>query len=786
MAPHTLNLFFTRLQTRFQAWKRARIALLFIAACALSTGAWCQFGTPKSGLLGGSGSSGGSGGGSAVVQTEQLRAELVAHAPQGIDPGKTVWLGLRLQHQPHWHTYWKNPGDSGLPTQLQWTLPAGITAGEIAWPVPQKIRIGSLANFGYEGAVLLPVPLTISPAFRPSALQSTLDVTLHAQWLVCQQTCVPQEGDFALRVPLRSSTALEGAAFDAALQAQPRALPSATAQATVEGHTLTLTVRGLPAAWQGQALALLPEEAALVESSASPGGPSDTGPQAPHAWEGAVWRAALPLSAQRSSSFTQAAWVLRYGTESVRVESPISGTWPAVQTTGVSPALQAALDANAQAAATSSPPPPKGREGGLGMQLLGALGLALLGGLVLNLMPCVFPVLAIKVLGVVQHGGRTARLHGLAYGAGVVLSFLALGGLLLALRAGGEQLGWGFQLQSPLVVAALALLFTLLGLNLMGLLELGSLLPSRWASLQLRHPLADAALTGVLAVAIASPCTAPFMGAALGYAIALPAAAALAVFAALGVGLALPYVLLTWFPAALRWLPRPGAWMDTLRRAMAFPMWATVVWLVWVLGHLQGMDGAATLLALLLCVAMLAWGLQLQGRSRMVIAIISIAAGAVIMGASGQNITQAPSAEALGGNTTKAITSATTSSATGTSVGTVTTPTAWQAWSPERVQAALAAGQPVFVDFTAAWCITCQVNKKTTLSQPALLADMAAKRVALLRADWTRRDPTITQALTQLGRSGVPVYVLYAPGKAPVVLTELLSVQEVQAALQTL
>jgi thiol:disulfide interchange protein DsbD len=396
---------------------------------------------------------------------------------------------------------------------------------------------------------------------------------------------------------------------------------------------------------------------------------------------------------------------------------------------------------------------------------------ALLGGLILNLMPCVFPVLALKVLGFAGQSAQPRgqqRVQGLAYTAGVVLSFMALGGLLLALRAGGEQLGWGFQLQSPAVIVGLALLFTLLAMNLAGWLHIGSVVPDRLAGLQLRHPVAEAFLSGVLAVAIASPCTAPFMGASLGYAITLPGAQSLVLFAALGFGMALPYLLASWWPAVGRMLPRPGAWMETFKHFLAFPMAATVVWLVWVLGHLAGVDGAASLLLLLLSVGLGVWALRQTGRSKAIFTIISIAACALSISATWQ----------FGLKTAEEPTVRTT--------GATPAGAHWQPWSDAAVQAALQQGKPVFVDFTAAWCITCQVNKKTTLGQADVEAAFAAKQVTLLRADWTRRDPAITRALEQLGRSGVPVYVLYAPGRSPQVLTELLTPGEVLGTLATL
>ena len=732
------------------------IALFLIAAYALSTGALAQIST-KAGKSG-----------SAVVQTEQVRTELLAHAPDGVDPGKSVWVGLQLTHQPHWHTYWKNAGDSGLPTQLQWTLPEGITAGDIAWPAPQKIAIGSLANYGYEGTVLLPVPLTIAPGFKPAGLSGNVDIQLFASWLVCRTECVPQEGHFVLSIPARSSSALHGADFDAARTAQPQAF-AGPASAAVAPEGLTFTVRGLPAAWVGKPLNLFPETSEIIETAASPSAVASAGMGATQSWSGNVWSARVPLSALRSEGPATLPLVLTQGNQALRTVAKVEGSWPAVAhmpVAGVSPALQAALDANAKT------PVAPAADTGLGTWTLALLA-ALVGGLILNLMPCVFPVLAIKVLSFAQQGGEHRNAHraqGLAYTAGVVLSFMALGGLMLALRAGGEQLGWGFQLQSPPVLVALAVLFTLLGLNLMGLLEVGNLLPSRLASLQLRHPLGDAFLTGVLAVAIASPCTAPFMGASLGYAIALPAAQALGIFAALGLGLALPYLAASWVPAVVGWLPKPGAWMNTLRNFMAFPMWATVVWLVWVLGHLTGVDGAASLLALLLGLGLVAWTLQIPGRIGRRIAIISIAAYAILTGAIGQNTLKMEDLQV-----------AATGKAAATQRG-----ADWQVWAPGRVETELAAGKPVFVDFTAAWCITCQVNKKTTLTNAAVQERFAAKGVTLLRADWTRRDPAITVALQELGRSGVPVYVLHQSGKPPMVFSEILSPATLNTALDQL
>jgi thiol:disulfide interchange protein len=379
------------------------------------------------------------------------------------------------------------------------------------------------------------------------------------------------------------------------------------------------------------------------------------------------------------------------GKEAYRAQAAVVGDWPQVAAPAqVSPELAAALKANA--ASQRAPVDASGAAlngiGGQALGLLPALLLALLGGLILNLMPCVFPVLAIKVMGFARHAGdrRAHRASGIAYTVGVVLSFVALGALMLALRASGEALGWGFQLQSPAVVAVLAGLFTLIGLNLLGVFEFANVLPSSVATLQAKNPQVDALLSGVLAVAIASPCTAPFMGASLGFALGLPAWQALAVFAFLGIGMALPYLAASLIPSVARVLPRPGAWMDVFRKFMAFPMFATVAWLVWVLGQQSGIDGAAALLALLVALSMVVWALSLQGRARTVVATLSVAVYVLLYGTIGSNVTQnlpdnAPQAAAG---------------------------SAWQAWEPGKVEQLLAKGQPVFVDFTAAWCVTAQ------------------------------------------------------------------------------
>ena len=674
----------------------------------------------------------------AVVTTPQVRAELVAHAPDGVAPGKPLWLGLAITHQPHWHTYWKNPGDSGLPTTFEWSLPAGVTAGPIEWPTPKKLPIGPLMNFGYEDTVLLPVAVTVPAGFAGNQL----DVKLKADWLVCKDVCIPEGGEFTLSVPANAATAGQSALFQAAQAAKPQPVAGAQASAAVEGNELVVKVAGLPAAWQGKAIGFFPETGGVINNAAQP----------KTAWDAGAWTARVPLDPQRSESPTAMPAVLTMAgaPAGLQVDVKLTTPWPAV-------------------AAQPAPLPDLGTAPApaADMSLWLAIALALAGGALLNLMHCVFPVLSLKVLGFASHAQERGKLlaGGLAYTAGVVLSFVALAGLLLALRAGGEQLGWGFQLQQPAVVAALAILFTLIGLNLAGVFELGSVLPSSWAAARARHPVADAFLTGVLAVAVASPCTAPFMGASLGAAVTLPPVQALAVLAALGLGMALPYLAASAWPRVAAWMPRPGVWMAHFKVLMAFPMFATVVWLVWVLGQQSGIDGAATLLATLVAVAFAAWALGSQAlgaKARWGFGAVALVLLAVAFTWALPTWREAQAAP---------------SKAEGD----------WEPWSREGAQQLVAEGRPVFVDFTAAWCVTCQVNKRTTLARAEVLADFQQRNVALLRADWTRRDAAITAELARLGRSGVPVYVLYAPGaSSPVVLSEILSVAEVREMLSRL
>ena len=641
-----------------------------------------------------------------VVSTGQVQATLQVYAPKGLVAGETFWLGLQIQHQPQWHTYWRNPGDSGLATELQWQLPEGLTPGNLIWPAPQKIPVGSMANYGYEGSVLLVTPVQVGPKFKVSASETDITVQLRASWLVCKQECIPQEGEFLVRVPVKGSTVMASEAFQAALSNQAQPLKgNHSAVIAEDGRTLTLKIDALPPELSAGAWTIYPQTANVMRNSAAPSIQANS--------------ITLPISSERMDSPQRMVWLLVQGTASAPtgkqwvLESPVQGKW---QEWSEAPAAYNAsqFQLSSVPAAISAAP--------WATWILAVLG-AFLGGMLLNFMPCVFPVLAIKLLGITQHSGnqRTMRLSAWAFSLGVLISFLLLGGLMLAFRAAGAQMGWGFQLQSPWVVSALAFLFVIMGLNLSGLFQFGHFVPSSVASFQFANPATNSLWSGVFAVVIASPCTAPFMGASLGLAIGFPAWQALPIFGAMGLGMALPFLLVSISSAWLKFLPKPGAWMNTFRHVMAVPMYATAIWLVWVLGLQTG------------------WWENAQ--------------------------TQAPSAASA-------------------SQGDASRPAiVWEAWSEDKVSAARKEGRPVFIDFTAAWCVTCQFNKKTTFADGRLLQDFAQKNVLLLRADWTRYDPAITKALNQLGRNGLPVYAWYAPGQEVLILSELPSVQEVQNAL---
>ncbi|EWS54849.1 MULTISPECIES: thioredoxin family protein [unclassified Methylibium] len=699
----------------------------------------------------------------AAVRTDHVTAELVAERG-AVAAGQTLRIGLKLQHIPHWHTYWRNPGDSGLPTTLSWTLPPGSRMGEIEWPAPERLPIGPLVNYGYEGEVLLPLQYTAPPDARPG---DTLRLQAQARWLVCNDVCIPEQATLDLRLPVAEAAAADNAApaahaalFAQAAAAQAGPLSAWTAEVQQAGRDLLLTLEpaggDLPA--DAPEVHVFPYAEQLLEpaSHALYRGPRGYALKL-KLLEGATVPARLDgIAVAQADPGASGTAVWGGPQRSVEFSAPLR------------PVATITVPAGARAAAEDRGP--ASLRGSAPVGLLAALGLAFLGGMLLNLMPCVFPVLSIKLLGLARQEGdaRRLRMHALAYGVGVVCSFVALAAALLALRAAGSAVGWGFQLQEPGVVFALALLFFVLGLNLAGQFEFGLLMPQGLAQWRAQRPAVDAFGSGVLAVVAASPCTAPFMGAALGYAIAQPPAQALGVFAALGLGMAWPYVLLVLRPGWRARLPRPGPWMLRLKQGLAFPMFATVVWLLWVLGQQAGIDGSTRALVALVG---LAFGLWLASVWRGVAARAGVTVLLVAVLAWGWPVSERAASPQAGNGT----------------ASTAGSPhAAWQAYDEAAIDAHLAQGRAVFVDFTAAWCVSCQVNKRLVLHTDETLQAFTRSNVALMRADWTHRDERITAALGRLGRNGVPVYVLMRPGREPLLLPEILTGGLVREALSTL
>lgn len=714
-------------------------------------------------------------------RVDAVEVELVADRA-AVVPGGRFDLALRIRHDPHWHTYWRNPGDSGLATRVEPAGPSGTRFGPIRWPAPGRLWVGPLANYGYEGEVVLPwsVEVPVGLAGPRARFEAS------ASWLVCKDVCIPGEARIALELPVAAAGAEPARSAAAPLfDAAARRTPDASSPFAAAAHR---------------------DGAALSLSFATPAGVADLARAEFFPYDEGVVSAPAPQSLSRTAQ----GW---------RLDLALAdGATVPERVTGLLVADERAIELHAALAAAPAPPgtpvsvaaQPAGQSkpgGGLlverpsgtavgvpagqGVESAGtgsapavdaSLGLALLlgaiGGAILNLMPCVFPVIGLKVLGFAEAAtdgrgaARAMRIGAGAFAAGVLASFWLLAALMLALRAAGESVGWGFQLQSPGFVAAMALLFVAVGLNFSGVFEFGIAM-TRLGGVGGASPW-GAFGAGVLAVLVATPCTAPFMGSALGFTLSQPPAWTLAVFTAIGLGMALPYLLLGLFPGWVRRLPRPGRWMQTLRQGLAFPMYATAAWLAWVLVQQAGADALLRLLfaAVALGAAAWAWGRWAHGQPRRV----GLAAAVVITAALAIGTLLAPVLDATPGEGPVESAAAPRDAGAGF---------AWEPWSERRIDAALAEGRPVFVDFTAAWCVSCQANKKLVLERDAVVDAMRARGVVALRADWTQRDPAITAALARHGRNGVPLYLVYRAGsREPAVLPELLTVGTVLDALR--
>ncbi|MDX9857460.1 MAG: protein-disulfide reductase DsbD family protein [candidate division Zixibacteria bacterium] len=670
------------------------------------------------------------------IRVGHVRAELISET-ESIQPGRPFWTGLRLVMDEHWHVYWRNPGDAGLPPTISWNLPDGFVSGPIQWPYPERFETGPLTSYGYHGEILLPVLIT-----PPADLQAGREVTLRAtvDWLVCREACIPGGAELSLTIPVDRQTphvnASVAESFNHTRALLPVDLPDWGISGTVDDSLITISLR--PPQWYNDSLAdvyFYPFEKGIIYNAGQ-----QVLRRTSTNYELSVPRFRNSTSAPERITgilFTESGWRGSGSEKAIIVDSPV----------GSPPATAAA----------------KSESGGVWR----ALVFAFLGGIILNLMPCVLPVLSLKVLGFVNKAGNSTRSafgHGLVFSAGVLVSFWILAGALLILRAGGENLGWGFQLQSPVFLVVLSSFIFLFALSLLGVFEIGTSLTSV-ATVGKSGGWTGSFLNGVTATVVATPCTAPFMGSALGFSLSQPGWVAMLVFTALAVGMASPYLILSASPRLLKFLPRPGRWMETFKQVMGFVLLATVIWLVWVLGLQAGANATAVLMLALLLIGVGGW---VFGRW-----------GTIAVPMPRRGVAYLSSALLLVGGLAVGLTGVSRFAVTPSRSQLVEMGEdfVWEPYTPERYRQAVESGTPVFIDFTAAWCLSCQVNEKVALDVEEVQRTFAEKGVVTLKADWTSRDDSITQALARYGRNSVPLYVLYeGNGKTePRILPEIIT-----------
>jgi len=662
------------------------------------------------------------------VDTGKVVASLVS-SHDSVQPGQDVYIALRTVLDEGWHTYWRNPGDSGEPVQISWQLPEGVTAGEINWPLPRPIPTGPIVNYGFEGTPLFPVKFEISP---DAQMGSEFTITSDFYYLVCEEICIPEEGSASLTLSV--GDVVEDAQWRAEIETALANSPKhSDVKGAIEktGETVSLSFVDLPEANFSKSYFFPYDQGVLGHST----------PQ-----------------------------TVSIGTEGLRLSSTAEFLWSGdmpetlkgvltYQQDGQLAGSVVELDVGQSLNIGTVTAPKTGIEG---VTIWTAIIGALIGGLILNLMPCVFPVISIKALSIAKsaHGERRViRRAAWLYTAGVMATFLLLTLVLLALKAGGAEIGWGFQLQSPIMVAALAILLFVIALNLLGVFEIGSGLQNTGQSLTQKSGAAGSFFTGALAVIVATPCTAPLMAGAIGYALASPAIVTLVVFMALGLGFALPFLLIAYVPGLLSKLPKPGRWMVRFKEILSFPMFAAAIWLVWVLSLQAGAEGVLIVLSAMLAVAFAIWCFKRRSRFAKIVGVVSILAAFALPFAVSTSISFADT-EAAELNA--------------------------EAWSPTRVAELQAQGRPIFVDFTAAWCVTCKVNEIRVLKTKRTQTLFEETNTAFLVADWTNKNDEIAAELAKYGRAGVPLYLVYSNNSvSPMILPQILTYNDVREALGT-
>jgi thiol:disulfide interchange protein len=678
------------------------------------------------------------------AQTDNAEVELISEN-LSVKPGESFWIGVRMDLREGWYVYYRNPGDSGMPLMTEWMHDKDFNIGEIQWPYPLWIDVGAgLASYGYYGDVLF-----LMEATAPADLEPGSEYTLKAEadYLICEKVCIPEYVDIELTLQVTGDDVEYNEQwlpyFAETRSKLPVVLDYWKADASVSDNGNEITLELTTDAFN------LPEYSEIIYF-ANEEGEIENAKKPEFSQDGQRISITMQKSGYKSDDVTRV-WGLVYNADG----------W---DDSGEIKAITVDIDLGDEAVASIS-----GTDSPLSVfssRFLIILGFAFIGGLILNLMPCVFPILSIKVMNFMQMSGHNpgeVKKHGFIFGAGVLLSFLVLAGLLLLLRAGGQELGWGFQLQTPAFIAFMTFLMFGLGLSLMGVFEIGGSLINVAGKAGTGEGLRGSFFSGILATVLATPCTAPFMGTALGVAITLPASTALMIFAMLGVGMAAPYVLLSSFPALMKYLPKPGAWMETFKQAMAFPLFATAIWLIWVFGQQAGVDGLTKLLVGLLLLSLGIWIIhrwnryQISTRTRVISR--SIATALIIFG-----FLFSASSEAV------------TFDGTNESASVDGYGISWEPFTHELVDRYRADGRNIFIDFTAAWCITCKANERVIFSSNRVKDRFEELDFVMVKADWTNRNPEITRALASFGRNGVPLYVIYSEDlDEPRILPELLT-----------
>ena len=662
---------------------------------------------------------------------EYINLELITqHKPA--EMGQTSYLGIQMSLEEDWHIYWKNPGDTGLPTQVDWLLPAGFAVGPIQWPPPIQFKLENFVNFGYDQNVLFPFQLVISNDVAPGIYS----VSAKVSWLVCKDLCIPGDAVLSTDIEVAGSGVLtaDASVIDRAIAALPKEAADNWFKVKVtEDGQWSVDLSGVDSIIS--TAEFFPAYPDLIEYQASQTlGVSSSG---------FVLRGQLSTDYGKSSNPFEGTLVLRNN-----VNNDVS-SFDITRSTSQVSTLESLVDSDEDRKPVYS--------------LWLAIASALIGGIILNFMPCVLPVIAIKLMSLIGLDERSKAEHykeTVLFALGVILTFCLIGAILLALRSAGEQVGWGFQLQDPVTVLVLVVLFFILALNMSGLFEVGTSLQGVGGTTRSFGRLSSF-ISGVLVTVIATPCTAPFMGAAIGFSIAQGAVASMLTFLALGIGMATPFVLISLRPSLVAWLPRPGEWMNTLKNLLSVPLYVTVIWLIWVLGQQTNIHVVSTVLFTLVFIGLCAWAIgRIQYRKILRLArwrTLIVVSFLIAM---------------LGLKDVVSSFSQTTAEKVGTNI--------WLPWSSLQVSKDRQLGRAVFVDYTAAWCITCQVNKRLVLEDQDVIAVFEKNNVITYRADWTSRDAEITESLSTLGRSGVPVYVYYPSNqRTPIVLSEILSNEDI-------